>query len=363
MSRPYSSRSGGRTEISDDGLKSLSGLKKLTALVLSGAHVSDQGVQTIGTLSTLKGVGLTATDVTDAGLVHLATLKKMVSLGVGETAVTDAGLRRIVADHPQLESLSLGGSAVTAHGIKALAELHHLKMISLDAGQLSEESCDALRTLPIQILHLTGPSKGPGRLAGLSTVKRLMIEGAENLSVAKGSLSGLKSLYVRGADQTTLRFIFENLQSLKALEQFEISHGWTVTGDVDTARAVSLDDDLMQRMSHLTALKSLLIDTNELKIGDRGIAALAPLKSLEHLLLPETLVTDQGVTQLAQLMNLKRLRLGGERITDSSLPHFQKHDGLRELIFFNTAITPQAIKKLKADLPKAVIQANRNDRP
>ncbi|MDB5387017.1 MAG: blaR1 3 [Planctomycetaceae bacterium] len=363
LSRPYGSRFGGRTEISDEGLKSLSGLKKLTVLGLTGAHISDQGVRTIGTLSTLKAVGLTATDVTDAGLAHLSSLKNMISLGVGETAVTDAGLRRIVADHPQLDVLFLGGSAVTADGLKALAGLRHLRMISLDAGQLTEESCNVLSALSIQSLNLTGPSKGAGRLAGLPTIQNMMIEGAENLTVAKGSLTGLKNLWVRGVDQTTLRSIFENLPALKALEQFEISNGWTVTGDIDTAHVLPLDDDLMQQMSHLTALKLLLISARELEIGDRGISALAPLKSLEHVLLPETLVTDEGVTQLAQLMKLQRLRLGGEKITDSSLPHFRQHNELRELTFFNTAVTSQAIGKLKADLPKAVIQANRIDRP
>jgi hypothetical protein len=357
--RPHSTRPGGRTHITDAGLTSLPGLKELAGLDVSGAHVTDNGLQTIGMLTGIESLGVSATDITDRGLKSIAPLSRLKRLGVGETAVTDEGLRQIVAQHPHLQSLAVGGSAVTAAGLEALKGVAELGSIQLDSSQLTQQSCAVLSSLPIRIMQIDGTSTKPGHLSGLPEIRMLFVEGAENLTIAPGGLAGLQVLYLRGAGATATQSFFRHFPTLPKLEQLEVSTGSTESGAADVHRPLHVDDDLMQHVASLRDLKFFWLAARQLDLGDRGIAALAPLTSLEGLLLPETKITDAGVAHLAALVNLKRVRMGGEGITNAALEHFKNLKGLRELNFFNTQIDPNAAAQLKADLPDAIIQAYR----
>jgi hypothetical protein len=164
----------------------------------------------------------------------------------------------------------------------------------------------------------------------------LFVEGAENLTIAPGSLTGLKDLYLRGAGANATRSLFRNFPHLQKLEHLELTGGWTTTGAADAERSVHVDDELMQHVASLKALKLLWFSAREARI------------------------TDQGVSHLAGLVNLQRIYLSGDGITNGALVHFKPLKQLRELYLNNTSVDQEAAAKLKADLPEATnIQAYR----
>jgi beta-lactamase regulating signal transducer with metallopeptidase domain/Leucine-rich repeat (LRR) protein len=359
--RPFSTRPRGRTKITDAGLKALHSLKALASLNLDGARITNAGLKTIGQLKSLRRLGLASSQITDDGVDHLAALTQLRRLGVGETAITDVGLKRIVRQHPKLQSIEIGGSAVTAAGLEALRALPELNNIELDSSQLTEQSCAVLASLPIGTIQIDSASTKPGHIAGMPKVRALFVEGAENLTVAPGSLAGLHDLYLRGVGANARRSFFRHFVYLRDLETLEVSSGWTITGAFDARTSIHIDDELMLQVANLKSLKLLWFNAPRVDIGDKGIAAISHLTSLEGVLLPRTQITDQGAASLAGLRNLRRLYIGGTGITNQALIHFRSLKRLRELFLNNTQVDRAAVEQLKADLPHANIQANRID--
>jgi hypothetical protein len=117
------------TQVTDEGLKELSGHKHLKRLSLQGTRISDEGLKNLEPLASLEGLWLDNTlmsdgkpvksvSLTDAGLAHLAKLPNLTHLYITNTDVTDAGLAHLKS-LARLEQVSLKGTAVTAEGIAA----------------------------------------------------------------------------------------------------------------------------------------------------------------------------------------------------------------------------------------------------
>jgi Leucine-rich repeat (LRR) protein len=280
---------------------------------------------------------------------------------VTETAITDAGLKQIVRQHPKLRRIGIGGSAVTADGLEALRALPELTSIELDSNQLTERSCAVLASLPIEAIQIDGASLKPGHIVGLPKVRVLFVEGAENLTISRGSLAGLRALYLRGVGANARQSFFQRFSDRQNLETLEVSSGWTITGAFDARRSIHIDDELMQYVANLKSLKLLWFNAHRVDLGDKGIAAISHLTSLEGILLPRTQITDEGVASFTGLVNLKRLSIAGNGITDQALVHFKSLKQLRELNLNNTKVDQAAAAQLKADLPRANIQAYQTD--
>ena len=91
------------TAISDAGLAHVAETRQLRSLDLRDVPVTDKGMAHLAQLPNLDRVDLSGTKITDAGLVHLSELKSLRSLRLGETAVTDAGVRRLQLALPNCE--------------------------------------------------------------------------------------------------------------------------------------------------------------------------------------------------------------------------------------------------------------------
>lgn len=358
--RPISTATNGRTQVTDGGLNGLASLKNLSVLNLDGGHITDAGVRKIGELTSLVRLSLASTDITDAGLMHLDKIENLQNLGLNGTAMSDDGLRTIVESHPGLKSIGLAGTDVTAAGLESLRKLPELTYLSLDTHQLTEQSCRVLDSLPLKFIVISGHSDQPGHISGLSKISILLVEGPKNLTIAPNSLTGVKKLVIRGAGSGTVRSLFNHFQYLKSLEQLENASGWKVDGTFDMNKPIHVDDELMQHVAHLTSLKLIWFDGAS-SVGDAGVAHLARLKSLEHILLARTQVTDAGAASFAELENLKRLELFGTKITNGGLIHFQNLKKLEFLGLNNTNVDQQGAALLKADLPNTDIQASQLD--
>jgi mono/diheme cytochrome c family protein len=90
------------TKVSDDGLKSLSGLKNLTRLHLEKTAVSDAGIQHLSGLDNLEYLNLYGTKVTNAGLNELAKMKSLKKLYLWQTGADKAGVDALKKSHPAL---------------------------------------------------------------------------------------------------------------------------------------------------------------------------------------------------------------------------------------------------------------------
>lgn len=103
----------GRTKVTDDGLKSLEGLKNLRKLHLENTHIGDAGLAHLKNLTSLEYLNLYGTQVTDSGLAELEGLKNLRSLYLWQTKVTPAGVEKLKKAIPKCE-INTGWAAETA---------------------------------------------------------------------------------------------------------------------------------------------------------------------------------------------------------------------------------------------------------
>jgi uncharacterized protein YjbI with pentapeptide repeats len=92
-------------------------------------------------------------------------------------------------------------------------------------------------------------------------------------------------------------------------------------------------------------------------LTEKGVAAIATLHDLRELHLSGASIRAEGLTTLRRsLTKLERLHLAkAKRIGDAAVEVLQQWPTLRELDLRSTAITPQAIERLRAALPSCTI--------
>ena len=113
-----------QTDVSDEGLRELARHRCLETLNLQGVRrLTDDGLRELATLPRLSNLVLARTHVTDAGLAHLAGLPQLKFLSLADAVeVTDAGLRQLPR-YPQLTFVGLTGTAkVTDAGVTQLRQ-------------------------------------------------------------------------------------------------------------------------------------------------------------------------------------------------------------------------------------------------
>ena len=91
------------------------------------------------------------------------------------------------------------------------------------------------------------------------------------------------------------------------------------------------------------------------QVTDAGLAHLAGLTGLKHLVLNGTAITGPGLAHLTGLPALKSLHLGGTQVTAAGLVHFQKMPALRHLglswYFSSDRLTDADMANLREALP------------
>ncbi len=89
------------TEITNDGLKNIASLP-LKKLHLEKTQIGDDGLQHLKGLRDLEYLNIYATKVGDAGLQHLKGLTKLRKLYVWQSAVSEAGINDLQSALPEL---------------------------------------------------------------------------------------------------------------------------------------------------------------------------------------------------------------------------------------------------------------------
>ncbi len=256
-------------DITDAGLKALSGLRTLSILSLNGASkITDVGVKELASLTSLTSLHLGNTQVTDSGLKELAPLGNLVALYLAETRVTDAGLETLVS-LTKLEKLFLGSPHVTDAGMKALAAVTSLKTLVLYRTNIGD--------------------------AGLRELTVLRNVGHLDLCQCRITDAGIKDL-VR----------FDKLTWL-------------------TLSGTQITDSGLRELTSLASSKSLqTLELSDTKVSDAGLKDLAGFQNLTFLSLSHTQITDVGIKELKPLTTLTRLDLLHTKVTESGAATLRK---------------------------------------
>lgn len=208
-----------RFRITDEGLRSLSGLTRLrelelkempvtdasapvfegmlamTSLDLSGTAIGDAVLEKVGRMTKLQTLRLNKTlplsrtpgfgiAVTDAGLKHLVACRSLEMIGLEGTRITDAGLQWL-GRIPSLQRISLSGTPVTGRGLSHLKALRQITMLTLAKTPLDDAACEVLAGLKnLEWLNLEGTQV---TAAGVRKLQRL--RNLESLNLSKTSLT------------------------------------------------------------------------------------------------------------------------------------------------------------------------------
>ena len=291
------------------------------SVFLSGLEVTDarlaQASATMQGIDNLSSLGIQNTQITDHGFRHVAELmhlrrltiecwssRKGNFIGVDprQFQITDAGLTHL-RGLANLESLTLKDTAVTDAGLARLAVMVNLRHIQLIGNGVTD--------------------------AGL---------------IGVGQLTGLEYLYLSDTQVTDAGLI--HLRPLTKLKWLCLS-GTQVTG-------TGLAD-----LADMPTLGTVILD--RAAVTDAGLEHVARLSNLTFLSLKQTHVTDVGLAHLKDLPRLMSLNLGSTPITDAGMEHIQ---GMTSLTFLNverTAVTDAALQHLKGLEHLVSLAANDTD--
>ena len=238
--------------LTDADIAPLSALTKLKSVGVAGSKL------TPAVAGTFAGAPVTRflfdpMKITDAGLAEVAKLKGVTQLRLAGASLTDAGFARL-ENLGALEELTLENvPGVTAAGVAHLAKLPKLRALTV----------------------VNAPGAGPlAGLAGAPALAKLTTVGVDAKVIATaGRLPKLRALAVQGVPVN------------------------------------SLDLAALAPTTRLTLLE--IRPAQGKPVTDAGARAIAQIKTLETLYLPEAKLTDIGVAALGTMPNLKLLSIAG----------------------------------------------------
>lgn len=158
-----------RKEVTDGDMRRLSGLKKLSKLVVMSTGVTDAGLQELSDLKTLNSLNVAATKVTGSGFEHLSRLEsldtllcggapindsslaflkpllKLQVLGLIDTQITDAGIPRLQS-LTALKELRLIGTSITDKAVNDLKQMKNLEKLGLERTKMTKMGVAAIRS-------------------------------------------------------------------------------------------------------------------------------------------------------------------------------------------------------------------------
>jgi hypothetical protein len=120
-----------------------------------------------------------------------------------------------------------------------------------------------------------------------------------------------------------------------------------------TVIALSAGDREVANVRVLTSLQSL--DLSASKVTDAGMAHLSNLASLQVLGLDNTQVSDAGLAHLSALEGLTVLSLYNTQVSDAGLPHLYGLRNLKELNLGGTQVSDDGCRRLREALPNCYI--------
>ena len=187
------------SDITDDGIKELVGLKSLTVLNLSSTKVTGAAFKSVAELPNLEALYLAYNNerITGAGLGELAKLKKLRQLDLGVTETNNAGMKEL-AKLEGLTRLSLYYTKISDAGMAELAGLKGLVWLNMDRAPVGDAAMKIvgqnkdLQTLNLFQVKIT--DAGVKELAGLQKLEKLTLSHSKLTDACVKDLAGMKGL-------------------------------------------------------------------------------------------------------------------------------------------------------------------------
>jgi Leucine-rich repeat (LRR) protein len=335
-------------------LGSMTGLEKLT---ISDAF-GDAAMEHLARLTNLRELYIDATPITDIGAERFRNFRKLRSLTVYTGVIDDDGFASLEDLH-ELEQLTLGGRELTAAVLKHV-QAPKLRALTLSGGQFDDDAVAYLKEMTnLEELHLLGTRLTDKGLAGLKSLKRLII-----LDLPDGSLSGaglheltdlkqLRSLKLaRNQIEGSALAAIRNFPALEVLDLTSTQVTGESLADLKNATklrelslgGVRLLDESLAQLEPLTNLEVLLLPATH--INGSGLPHLKPLTKLWHLQLQVNPISDKKATALGELASLRHLNLEQTKIGDATIAAVAKLPKLEVLQIPFTEVTNDGVQQL-----------------
>ncbi|MCA9803138.1 MAG: protein kinase [Cyanobacteria bacterium HKST-UBA02] len=162
-------------KVTDEGVKSLIGIPGLQALALTSTGISDQSATYLRSMPALEFVFIEGTGITNAGLVQLSGMKRLRGLFLRNCSSVDgAGVSMICRAMPRLERMSLGSPALKEGDFVPLRLLKKLLVLNLYNCNLGSEDLKAIGTLKeLSVLYISHGLFDDNDLPSLYGLKKL----------------------------------------------------------------------------------------------------------------------------------------------------------------------------------------------
>jgi hypothetical protein len=136
--------------VTDAGMKCLTGLSNLeTVGIQECPGVSDKGVEAFGGLSSLEGIVLAGPTFTDAAMATISRMPQVRDVCLYGVGITDAGLADL-SKLPRLRLLALSAPRTTDAGLSHLTRLEHLAELTLYEENFTDDAVPQL----LEMRHL-----------------------------------------------------------------------------------------------------------------------------------------------------------------------------------------------------------------
>ena len=188
--------------ISDDGLAHLVSLGRLKALRLSGksgvCSVSDDGMVHVAKLGNLKLLAVDFLWISEDGIKSIVGLKNLEELYMAETTIGNEAVL-LFAQFPKLTKLRIARNQIDASGVADLAKLQHLQELDLsECAQLLDDATGPLAELKklkkLNLWRLNISDAGIQPLKGLTALESLNLDNTRLSDEGMAYLSGLTNL-------------------------------------------------------------------------------------------------------------------------------------------------------------------------
>ena len=288
----------------DDNLDESTAIKKIE--LLGGKITRDESLPG----RRVVGVDLHRSNRFNDKYVHLLkSFKNLTTLNICETAITDGGL-------------------------KDIGEFKGLKLLWIDADEITVEGLNELKkSLPNTKVY----DYNPDELNAANEIIRLGGFVARHAKQGRCPVTEVSFRANKKLNDSHLHLLSECI-SLTMLD----------------ASFTDITDGGLKDIGRMTNLSNLFLDGTD--ITDAGLKEISGLTNLTFLKLTNTKITDDGLTEIGGFTNLRRLILDDTNITDIGLNELVNLPLLRELeIRNNPNITDNGIAELKQSLPKLKI--------
>jgi len=247
---------------------------------------------------TTETLELSGDEVSDENLKNLVSLKRLSTLKISSEKLSDLGVEQIVKIKP-LKILTLDSDKISNKVVGLLVQLPNLSFLALESKNINDDCILNLAHIKkLQGLSLCNTSCSPDvglKLAQLPLVKSISLEG--NSAISKKSIDAFAKA---GVQQLNLGFIPIGKEEWHAMRNLTQLFRLDATNTKETPAFVE-ELSALAKWKYLDLHKSPVID-------ERLISSLLKLK-LQYLDLSDTTINDKQLVKLAKMGTLVNLRL------------------------------------------------------